>query len=174
MTDVPAERSLQPRMQWLSAPAMMLVLGFSGMMIGLTIDLRSILPETLVAVCAQSHSFRDSLVLHATLLPATNMLMFASGIAAACFSAWPLCQRHRQWRERYAPLLPYVGCTLAMLAGMSLSEWLAPQLARSIGWSWSLSAMVTAMVIGMGCGMLVWIPIASFAARTGRVKPLAP
>jgi hypothetical protein len=131
----------------------MLIVCFSGMMVGLAVDLQSVRPETIGSLCTQAHSLRDSLVLHARLLPATNIFMVASGMAAAFLSAWPHCDASKKWGERYAPLAPYIGCGIAMLAGMFLSEWLAPQLARHVGLPWSLSAMIAAMVTGMVCGI---------------------
>jgi hypothetical protein len=80
--------------------------------------LQSVPAETIGSLCTRAHSLRDSVVLHARLLPWTNISMFASGVAAACYSAWPHCDLAMKWRARYAPILPYIGCSVVMLAGM--------------------------------------------------------
>jgi hypothetical protein len=161
MTDLSAQANPQTGAPWAFGSATMLILGFSGMMIGLAVDLQSVPAGTIGSLCTRAHSLRDSVVLHASLLPWTNIFMFASGIAAACYSAWPRCDLGKKWRARYAPLLPYIGCSVAMLAGMFFSEWLAPQLARHFGLGWSLSAMIAAMATGMVCGMAFWTAIAA-------------
>ena len=50
-------------------------------MIGLAIDLQSVLPGSIASLCLGSHSFAESVVSHSAVLPATNLLMFLSGFA---------------------------------------------------------------------------------------------
>lgn len=162
MTDMPAPVIADREEKWL-APLMMLVLGFSGMMIGLAIDLQSILPQAIVTLCTQPRSFGDSIALHAVLLPATNILMFASGLVSAFYSAWPGCGHRETWSRRALFLLPYVGCSVAMLIGMFLSEWFAPQIVSRLGMIWSVPTMIGAMAVGMAGGMATWAVLDIFA-----------
>ncbi len=162
MTDLPVPAVVDTHEKWLG-PLTMFVLGFSGMMIGLTIDLQSVLPQTIVSLCTRPHSLGDSIALHAALLPATNILMFASGLVAALFSAWPNCAG--SWRGRSIALVPYAACSMAMLLGMFLSEWLAPQIARQFAVAWTLPTMIGAMVIGMAGGMALWAAFTIAADR---------
>ncbi len=132
MTDMPTPLVASLEEKWLG-PVIMFVLCFSGMMIGLAIDLQSVLPQTIVTLCTQRHSLGDSIALHATLLPATNVLMFASGLVAAFYSAWPSCGGRGVWRGRF------LICCLPSLAARqcwaecSSVNWFAPQAARSFG-----------------------------------------
>jgi hypothetical protein len=163
MTDMPTPLVANLEDKWLG-PVIMFVLCFSGMMIGLAIDLQSVLPQTIVTLCTQRHSLGDSIALHATLLPATNVLMFASGLVAAFYSAWPSCGGRGAWRGRFLILLPAITCSAAMLGGMFLSEWFAPQAARSFGMTWSMPTMISAMAVGMAGGMASWAVLDALAA----------
>lgn len=125
----------------------MLFLSIGGMAIGLRIDLQSVLPETVSTLCTQTRSFADSMFLHATLLPATNLSMFTSGIAAVCLVAEGRC---------HAAVFRYLGCSAAMLVGMFLSEWLAPAFAHRAGIALNLSMITAAMIAGMLAGMGAW------------------
>ncbi len=120
-----AVRAALPALWDLRGICIMFLIGFSGMAIGMAIDLQSILPQTIASLCGASHTFGDSLVLHATLLPATNLLMPLSGLAAA-----GLASASDSGREPAPQSLGlYLACSVFMLTGMLLCEWLGPQLA---------------------------------------------
>lgn len=169
MTDMSTPLAARLEDKWLG-PAVMFVLCFSGMMIGLAIDLQSVLPQTIVALCTRPHSLGDSIALHAVLLPTTNILMFASGLVAAFYSAWPSCGHRETWSRCALFLLPYVGCSVAMLIGMFLSEWFAPQVARHLGMTWSVPTMIGAMAVGMAGGMASWAALEALAANAIQIR----
>ncbi|MEP9379178.1 hypothetical protein ABLE91_20865 [Aquabacter sp. CN5-332] len=115
------------------------LLGFCGMMIGLTLDLQSVLPEALAALCTGNRTLADSMLLHASLLPAANLLMLVGSLVGAGLG-------RGRWSGRIA-------CCALMLVGMGIFEWLGPRLAGAAGLSWTFPAMVAAMTLGMAAGM---------------------
>ncbi len=145
--------------------SVMFLMCFCGMAIGFAIDLQNVLPQTIGSLCGASHGLRDSIVLHATLLPATNLLMLAGGVVAS--GLMPALDSGHD-ASRAAPIRGYFVCGLTMLTGMFVCEWLGPQVARTLGLSWNVSAMMSAMTIGMASGMAPVIILPKFA------KPFSP
>ncbi len=138
----------------------MFLMCFCGMAIGFAIDLQNVLPQTIGSLCSASHGLGDSIVLHATLLPATNLLMLAGGIVAS--GLMPALDSRRDAGS--TTVIPgYLVCSLTMLTGMFLCEWLGPQAARLLGLGWNVSAMMLAMTVGMASGMAPRIILPSFA-----------
>jgi hypothetical protein len=130
----------------------MFILCFCGMMIGLSFDLQSVLPETITLICTGHHSFGSSVLLHSALLPASNALMFLGGLAVLGFEGLPQAGRSAM----AARLGPTFACDVVMLGGMFAAEWLGPAAAGAHGLGWSLAAKVLAMALGMALGMAAW------------------
>ena len=128
----------------------MFLLCFCGMMIGLAIDLRNIAPQSIGFLCSATPSIASSVILHAKLLPATNLLMLASGFVAA-----GLTSARESGDGRTASAYAYLVCGLTMLAGMFAGEWAGPEIARACGIAWTVTSMTAAMTLGMMIGAAV-------------------
>ena len=139
-----------------AGPPMMLMLCFCGMMIGLTLDLQSVLPATIISLCLGSHSFVGTVIGHSTLLPATSVLMFVSGFAVLGLGDLVGSGQPGPGRRNSMRFGAVIGCNVAMLVGMFLGEWLGPPLAGGLGLSWNLACMIAAMTVGMSLGMALW------------------
>lgn len=135
------------------------LMGFCGMMIGLAIDLRSVLPEALATLCTAERSLAGSLALHASLLPATCLLMLGGCLLGARLG--PALAA-----EAPPPVLDRLAGATAMVAGMGLGEWLGPRLAARFGLGWDISAMTGAMALGMLLAMAACILVRRGARRT--------
>ncbi len=126
----------------------MLLFCTSLMAVGLTIDLQSVVPQALGSLCSSTASFWDAAILHATLLPVTNLSMVFGLIASGVVSA------RRAGRHDSARIPADLGCGVLMLTGMFLGEWLGPQLARLATIPWTMLTMLIAMSLGMVPGIL--------------------
>lgn len=150
-------------------PLTMLTLCLCGMATGLAIDLQSVLPATVATLCLGGHSFVGSLLGHASLLPATNLFMLASGLIAIGLGA-PARAGSGGPAGLRSHLVRGLACNAAMFAGMALAQWLGPEVATGLGLSWSLSAMMGAMAAGMALGATaVGLP-----AVLRRARPFRP
>ena len=148
---------------WLSGATLMFMLCFCGMATGLAIDLQSILPATLISLCLGAHSIARTVVLHATVLPATNLLMLAGGVLAIGLIEAPASDAARR-RPVGARIGFYLVCNGAMLAGMLGGAAFGPTLMTRFALPWTLPAMMIAMATGMGLGMATVIGLRRVAA----------
>jgi len=140
-----ARTARPPKARRLPQCLVMLLLCGCGMMAGLAIDLRTLSPDVVVALCSTAPSLATSVALHATLLPVTGFLT----VAAAVLAVWR--------RPADSSVVFELGCSAAMLVAMALSGWAGPRLAAAIGHAWTLADMVAAMAVGMALGAGAWL-----------------
>ncbi|HXY22006.1 MAG TPA: hypothetical protein VEI29_04940 [Burkholderiaceae bacterium] len=139
----------------MTAPQIMLLLGATGMVAGLTYDERSGGFSALVSLCqAGSGGFLGTMRLHWQLLPAMHLGMIAGGLATV-----PLLRTLRRGcrRQFCARLVQNLACSAWMIAGMSAGVLGFMELATRAG-----GRSPIAMLGGMFAGM-VWGMVASVA-----------
>jgi hypothetical protein len=146
---------LRPARGGLTSPQWMLLLGATGMGIGLLLDARSGGLELLAALCTGPTDLAGMLSLHLTHLPLGHLGMLAGGLVVV-----PLMPRLRRGcrRQLCAQLGQNLVCSGWMVVGMAFGSLALLQFA---GWAGAVREPAAALA-GMFAGM-VWGMVASVA-----------
>jgi hypothetical protein len=147
---------LRPQRVGFTAPQAMLLLGATGMLLGLAVDSHAMEVGTLASLCGQADkSLWPMLKLHWALLPWMHVGMWVGGFAAIPLlrSIRPTCRR--QYCARVAQ---NIACSVWMTVGMAVGVLLFESLIAQVGQR-SAASMLGGMFGGMVWGMVASVAL---------------